>query len=643
MKKIILLFCSLFFSLASVAQQPAMSTTSKAAIRLFEEGTRQYDSGNMEKAQSALLQATEKDPGFIEAWTVLGELSAMQRDYVSAIGYYERAVSINPAFHPNSIFQLAKLRFMTGDYAGAKIEFERFLSIGKNATRAIRNSAESYLRSCEFASEAVAHPTPFNPVNLGKGVNSVFNEYYPSLTLNQKELVYTRDVKDPNAVQGHQEDFYISQLKDTTWQLSLPAGAPLNSRDNEGAPSISADGRVLFFTACNRPDGKGSCDIYFSQRTSDGSWSKPINLGGPINTGGWESQPSFSSDGRTLYFVRGNYDAQRQIRQDIYYSVFGTDMMWSEPVRLSDTINSAGREESVFIHPDNQTLYFSSDGHPGMGGLDIFVSRRNINGVWDKPVNLGYPINTFNDENSLQVSADGRYAYFASDRVGGEGGLDLYRFELPENGRATLVSYARAVVTDAATGAPLSAKFEIIDVESGKVVVANSTDKRKGEFLAALPAGKNYMLNVEKEGYLFYSDLFELKEARDKQKAYELAIALKKPEAGDKVVLRNIFFDINKFELRPESSPEIRKLAEFLKANTTIRIEISGHTDATGDKKANQLLSENRAKAVMEQMLKEGISAGRMTYKGYGDSRPVAPNTTEEGRAQNRRTEVTIL
>jgi outer membrane protein OmpA-like peptidoglycan-associated protein len=642
-KKIYLLLCILFFSLATFAQQPVLSTTSKSAIRLFEEGTKQYDSGNREKAEAALLQATEKDPNFIEAWTVLGELAAMQKDYAKATGYYERAVGINPSFHPNSIFQLGKLRFMTGNYAGAKIDFERFLEIGRNATRAMRNSTEAYIRSCDFAVEAIANPTPFNPINLGKGVNSVFNEYYPSLTLNQKELVYTRDVKDPNAVQGHQEDFYISQLKDSVWPLSVPAGAPLNSRDNEGAPSISADGRVLFFTACNRPDGKGSCDIYFSQRTSEGSWSKPMNLGGPINTGGWESQPSFSSDGRTLYFVRGNYDAQRQIRQDIYFSVFGTDMMWSEPVRLSDTVNSSGREESVFIHPDNQTLYFSSDGHPGMGGLDIFVSRRNAEGGWDKPVNLGYPINTFNDENSLQVSADGRYAYFASDRVGGEGGLDLYRFELPESGRATLVSYARAVVTDAATGAPLSAMFEIIDVESGKVVVSNSTDKRKGEFLAALPAGKNYMLNVEKDGYLFYSDLFELKEARDKQRAYELAIALKKPVAGDKVVLRNIFFDINKFDLKPESSPELKKLAGFLKANAALKIEISGHTDTTGDKKANQILSENRAKAVMDKMLAEGISATRMTYKGYGDGRPIAPNTSEEGRAQNRRTEVTIL
>lgn len=638
-------FILLFFSCLqhALAQQPALSTTNKAAIRHFEEGTKAYDSGELNKAIQLLKLATEKDPSFIEAWTVLAELASLEKDYPTAISYYQKAVSINPAFYPNNIFHLGRLNFITGKYKEAGEEFQRFLNTAKDIRTPMRKAAELGIESSRFALYALDHPVPFNPVNLGNGVNSKENEYYPSLTLNQKELVFTRDVSDREAPGGHQEDFYISHLKDSVWQLAKPAGSPLNTRDNEGAPSYSADGRAVFFTACNRPDGKGSCDIYFSVKNEQGFWTKPMNLGGPVNTGAWESQPSFSSDGRTLYFIRGAYDSRRQIKQDIFYSTFQEDMTWSEPVQLSDTINTPGREESVFIHPDNQSLYFSSDGHPGMGGLDIFLSRRKPDGSWDVPMNLGYPINTFNDENSLLVSADGRWAYFASNREGGYGGLDLYRFELPETSRATLVSYAKATVTDAVTGAPLAARFEIIDIETGKIVIENTTDKRKGEFLTALPAGKNYMLNVNKDGYLFYSDYFELKEVLDKQKAYELKIALHKPSAGQKVVLKNIFFDIDKYDLKKESTPEIAILVSFLKATPSVRIEVSGHTDSTGDKKSNQVLSENRAKAVVNELLKQGIAPSRLVSKGYGDSKPVATNDTDEGRAQNRRTEFTIL
>lgn len=643
MHKIILLCLLLISFFSAEAQPPALSTTNKGAIRSFEDGLKQYDSGNMTKAKSCLLDATQKDPDFIEAWTVLGELSAMMSQPQEAINYYAKAVAINPSFHPNSILQLGKLRLMTGDYSNARKDFEQFLILGKGAPAENRRLAETYLASCKFAEDAMKHPVPFKPVNLGKGVNTSMSEYFPSLSLNQKELVFTRDVTDPRAMGGHQEDVYISELKDTIWQTAKSAGPLLNSAMNEGAPTISADGRVMFLTLCDRPEGLGSCDIYLSTKMPDGNWSKPVNIGGPVNTSAWESQPSFSSDGKTLYFIRGFMNAQRKRQDDIYYSVFGTDMKWSEPVKLSDTINTPEIEESVFIHPDNQTLYFSSEGHTGMGGVDIYVSHRLPNGSWGIPVNLGYPINTFNNENSLLVAADGKLAFFASNREGGEGGLDIYRFELPESGRAAMVSYAKAIVTDAATGSPLAAKFEIIDVETGKVIISNTTDKRKGEFLAALPAGKNYMLNVDKEGYLFYSDYFELKEARDKQKAYELKIALKKPVAGEKVVLKNIFFDVNKFDLKQESNSEILKLASFMKNNPTVKIEVSGHTDSTGDKKANQILSENRAKAVMNALIEKGIAATRMNYKGYGDVKPVASNDTEDGRAQNRRTEVTVL
>lgn len=618
-------------------------STNKSAIRDFEDAKKQFNARQDSKAIKLLESAIARDSVFIDAYLLLSSIYLESYDYASTLEYLNLAIKADPAYLPVINKLAGELEFRFGNYEAAKADFIRFSDYSKSVSAESKLSINQWIANCDFAMNAKLHPVPFDPKNLGQGINTINSEYYPSFTVDQKEIIFTRDIPDTRSIEGHQEDFFIAGWKDSVWLSAKNAGMPLNSGLNEGAPSISADGRVLFFTACERPDGKGSCDIYLSQRMPDGSWSKPLNIGGPINTGDWESQPSFSSDGKTLYFVRGSYDASRNRQYDIYMSVFQTDMTWSAPVRLGENINTPLQEESVFIHPDNQTLYFSSTGHSGMGGLDIFYSRKQEDGSWGKPVNLGYPINTNADENSLVVSADGKKAYFASDRKGGFGKLDLYSFNLYKDAQPLLVSYVKAKVSDAATGNPLAAQFEIIDLESGKIVLSNTTDKRKGEFMACLPAGKNYMLNVNKETYLFYSDFFECKQATDKQNAYELNIKLQQPKPGEKVVLRNIFFDVNKFDLKPESFPELTRLISLLKSQNSLRIEVSGHTDNTGDKKANQLLSENRAKSVRDYLIGKGISGDRITYKGYGDTRPLSGNDTEEGRAKNRRTEFTIL
>jgi outer membrane protein OmpA-like peptidoglycan-associated protein len=634
----------LLLSFSSFAQMPKYSSTNKSAINAFEDGTKQVDGGNWAKAIPYFEKAISKDSGFIEAYMILGDVYAEQNNFENAVKYYDKAAHINPTFFPNNFYLLGTLQLKLARYEDAKASFNDYLRIAKGAPADKIETVNHLIGNCDFSINAMKHPVPFTPKNLGAGVNTAGGEYYPSLTVDQKQLIFTRRFKDDRLNGMEQEDFYISTKKDSVWQRAFNPGPPLNSLQNEGAPSVSADGKLVFYAACDRPDSKGNCDIYLSQLMADGSWTKPFNLGAPVNTGAWETQPSFSSDGRTLYFIRGYTDrnTRRQV-QDIYSTTFQADMTWSEPVRLSDTINTPGVEEGVFIHPDNQTLYFASDGHTGLGGLDIFVSRKDANGRWGIPVNLGYPINTNEDENSMMVSPDGKTAYFSSSRKDGFGDLDLYSFDLYKEAQPALVSYVKARVVDAASGNPLSAKFEIIDVETGNVMVSNATDKRKGEFLACLPAGKNYMLNVNKESYLFYSDYFECKAATDKQNAYDLLIKLKQPVAGEKVVLKNIFFDVNKFELKKESMPELNKLLSYLKSSATVRIEVSGHTDNTGDKKANLLLSENRAKSVYDFLIKAGIPAARLTYKGYGDTKPVADNSTDEGKTLNRRTEFTIL
>jgi outer membrane protein OmpA-like peptidoglycan-associated protein len=295
------------------------------------------------------------------------------------------------------------------------------------------------------------------------------------------------------------------------------------------------------------------------------------------------------------------------------------------------------------MHSDNQTLYFTSNGWTGMGGIDIYYSKKNDDGKFSKPVNLGYPINTFNDEGFLIVNAKGNMAYYSSDRQGGFGGLDIYSFELSEKVRPVAVTYLKGVVYDKNTGKKLKAKFELTDLATEKVVFESYSDQITGEFMVSLPTEKNYALNVSKDGYLFYSENFTLTGVYDKTKPYEKDIPLQPLAVGEVVVLKNIFFDFDKTDLKPESEVELQKLIEMLRKNVKMKIEISGHTDNKGTADYNQKLSENRSKAVYIYLIEKGIDKTRLSYKGYGLSKPIDTNDTEEGRANNRRTEFKVI
>jgi outer membrane protein OmpA-like peptidoglycan-associated protein len=367
-----------------------------------------------------------------------------------------------------------------------------------------------------------------------------------------------------------------------------------------------------------------------------------MNLGTDINSKTWETQPSFSADGKTLYYIRRVKEKNGNTHSDIFVSELGEDGYWKSPNRLPDYINTQKNEESVFIHPDGQTLYFASNGHPGMGGLDIYITRRTENGEWGLPINIGYPINTFKNENSILISPDGKKAYFASDREGGFGGLDLYEFELPKSIQPQAVSYLAGKVIDAETRQPLGSKFELYNLENEALVVSSFSDQENGKFLVALPLAKNYALNVSKPGYLFHSENFTLKEKRE-DKPYTKNIELKRIKVGEKVILKNIFYATSKFNLLDESKSELKKLVDFLTKNSAIKIELGGHTDNVGSVALNQELSNNRAKEVYQYLVSNGIKAGRLSYKGFGANEPVATNDTEEGRAQNRRTEFKVI
>lgn len=645
MKKWLFFSCLLAFTCCRAQLPPGeYTTTNKKAIATFQNALKLFQSGNDEKAKEELSKAIEKAPDFIEPHLLLAEIYQTKRQTPQAIEEYQKAISINPGFNTNNFYNIAQLEISLGRYQDAKSDFERFLK-KPHINPDSRENAERQLANCDFAIEAMKHPVPFEPKNLGEAINTSLDEYFPAVTADDQVFLFTRNNRTSTI--PLQEDFLISKKVNGVWQpATLMAG--VNTPGNEGSPALSADGQLLFFVACATIDGTygagrkgiGSCDIFYSQKVGD-KWSVPYNMGRTINSSAWESQPSFSSDGKTLYFLSnmpgGIGDA------DIWYSTLQKDGSWGRPVNMGPKINTPGKEESVYIHPDGKTLYFGSNGHVGMGGLDLYVVRKNDAGEWGEPVNLGYPINTYADDNSILINGTGELAYIASSRAGGFGGLDLYQFNLYEAARPGKISYMKGKVYDARTKQPLGAHFELLDLETSKSRMASDANPGNGEFLVVLPVEKNYALNVSHPGYLFYSENFSLKDLKDPSQPYLMDVPLEPIDTGSIVELKNVFFETAKFDLKPESKVELDKLVNFLTVNKTLRIELDGHTDNVGDKKSNQLLSQNRAKAVYDYLIANGIDAKRLAYKGFGDTRPKVKNDSDANRAINRRTEFKVV
>ncbi|NUM49510.1 MAG: PD40 domain-containing protein [Flavobacteriales bacterium] len=632
--------------LVSCASAQNYSSTNKKAIKHYQEAELAFQSMNNELAIVNLKLAIEKDPRFIEPLIYLGDIYAMMRENKLAEEYYKKAISLQPDFFPAAYYTLGQLAMLRSEYAEAKEYFKKFLSYPSKGQN-LQNDAQKQIANCDFAQKAMQNPVNYNPRNLGPEINSSLPEYFPCITADDEMLLFTRRLNDKSTPSGFNEEFYVTYKNNGKWSNAKNIGLPINTQYNEGAPTLSVDGQSLIFTACEfygeygpKRKGQGSCDLFYTTMLGN-SWIVPVNLGAPINTSNWESQPSYAGDGRTLYFVRGLKTRSGVADQNIYVAVLQDNGKWSEPKLLSNKINTPGREESVFIHPDGKTLYFSSDGHTGMGGLDIFVSRMDEQGEWGNPVNLGYPINTSGDENSLLVSADGKLAYFASDREGGYGELDLYAFDLPLEFAPTPVTYLRGLVYDAETKKPLDARFELIDLSTGKQVAETFSNAGTGFYLVALPSSKEYAINASKDGYLFFSENFTLT-TPENFKPYEKDVPMKPIKEGEAVVLKNIFFETAKFNLEEKSKAELEKLFIFLNKNQSVKIEISGHTDNVGNKQSNITLSDNRAKAVYHYLIEKGIEKTRLSYKGYGDEKPVDTNDTETGRANNRRTEFKI-
>jgi outer membrane protein OmpA-like peptidoglycan-associated protein len=639
MKFTVIIFVFLEIFTVNIFAQKELTTKSKKAIKLYQDASVQANLYNLPEAIHLLKKAIAEDKNFIEAYLVLGEFYQERKQDSLAIETLTKATLLNPDFFPPVYSNLAKLEFNTGYYDKSIGYIKKYLSYPSQNSKFLKD-AETLKKKCEFASQAVKNPVPFKPEDLGPNINTKYDQYWPSLSADEQTLVFTVllpiDSLNPESFRNRQEDFYYSTFENGQWTPARPVGPPLNTTGNEGAQAISADGKLMIFTGCNRPDGYGSCDLYFSIKRGE-TWSKPQNIGRPINTSAKETQPSISADGRTIYFSSNRSGTKGSL--DIWKSTLTDDGEWSNPVNLGDSINTEFEEQSPFIHPDNQTLYFSSNGWPGLGNYDLFISRRINDSCWTVPKNLGYPINTHFDEEGLIVNSRGNKAYYSSNRFS-KSGRDIYSFDLYKEVRPTLVSYMKGKVFDEETKQTLVAHFELIDLATSKTVI-ESYSSRDGSFLICLPSGKNYALNVNKKGYLFYSDNFTMSRGAFTE-PYLKDVPLKPIKIGETVIMKNIFFDFDSYILKPESKIELDKLSDLLKDNPLLNIEIGGHTDNSGTPEYNQKLSENRALAVKDYLVSNTITSKRITAKGYGEKQPIATNDTDEGRALNRRTEFKV-
>ena len=636
---ILIVFLSQFGTLS--AQQYQLSSDNKKALKYYKTAELAYRQKELPLAIESLQKALKKDRQFIEAWMLLGDSYSDLSQKEEAIVAYEEAVRIDPDFFPRMYYFLGNLSFEIGDYQESEQYLEQFLC-NSEISPDHRQMGEVALERAHFASQAVLHPTGISPVNMGDSMNSVADEYINFVNETESQIILTqkisRGIEQENG-RLFDEGFYQSLLKNEIW--NSPVAIPLSWQENLdlGGMSISVDGRKMYFTGCHWITGYGNCDLYVSFRKGI-NWEAPSNLGTIVNSQWWDSQPAISADGKQLFF--SSKRAGGMGGADIWKSVKLPNGKWSSPINLGDSINTSGDEMAPFLHADGKTLFFSSNKRFGLGGFDLFISRKDMTGQWSLAQNLGYPLNTKDNEINIFVSLDGGQAWISSDKEGGKGGFDIYDFQTNAQIRPEKVLFVKGVVIDADNDKSLEAKIVLTNLLNNSLEDSTTSDPLTGEFLMVLHPGTDYAFNITKKGYLFYSKNLNLKQT-DTAEYIQQIFKLSPIKAGVQITLDNIFFDFNSAKLKAASTTELNKLLEMLQENGLLRISISGHTDNVGDLTYNQKLSTERAFAVYSFLIKNGIEANRLEYIGFGDSKPLEPNATKAGRSINRRTEITIL
>lgn len=640
---------------------PPQKPVNKQAKKAYDAATLAYMQRDWPEAWSQVNRAVQKDSTFFDGWMLLAQLARERERWPEAAQALERGYALQPTGFPAGRIQWVEALHRSGRYADALDAWQSAQSKPAwTQTRRLPEEAKLEAERWEklgaavaFAVESLAHPVQWDAAPLPGQVNTADPEYHPALTLDGQHLIFTRLVGGSrlggvaDVSTRAQEDFFMSQWDETlkAWGLPKPL-LGINSPGNEGAPALRGDGRKLIFTACETPfegygerSGKGSCDLFESRwNPSKNRFEPAVNLGLP-NTPGWESQPALSADGRMLVFVRGTRNADGSKGQDLFVSHWTEAGNWSAAQPLPGEVNTSGTEENPVLHPDGSTLYFASDGHPGMGGMDLFVSRLQADGTWGEVTNLGYPINTLAHENSLVVGPDGKMALFATDREA-PGNSDLWSMSLPQEAMAQSVATWSGYVRDAVSLRPIASEVVVLHPD-GRVYARMQSDALDGRFVLPIAPEGDWIFQVEEPGYAFYS--MQRSGAVSGSGSQDVEILLQPLAPGTTLTLRDIRFATGSSQLETGFQPELESLAAMLVQNPELRVRLVGHTDATGLARENLVLSEDRARAVRDFLLQRGIDDRRLESEGRGATEPIAGNDTAAGRAANRRTEVVVL
>jgi outer membrane protein OmpA-like peptidoglycan-associated protein/tetratricopeptide (TPR) repeat protein len=622
----------------------------KKIEKRYSEGIDFFKRNNYSEAVQIMKDVVNKEPDFTDAWYVLG-LSNFKRtnsNFKEARKDFLKVLELCPSYNVYAYYYLAEICYGAEQYDSSTRYCEAFLKdVDKIKSDKDYSRAMDLLNYSKFYLKMINNPVPFEP-KVVEGISTPANEYLPFITADNQMAFFTREIKQPGEkntlIQSDKyiEKFMFSRLQpDGKFDSGEEMPEPFNINDNEGGATLTVDNKTLYYTVCKWTSNHSyyNCDIYYSEFV-DGEWTPIKSVSDKINLPTtWESQPSISADGKTLYFVSdraGGYGGY-----DIYRSVKNENGEWGTPINLGPTINSTGNEKSPFIHPDGKTLYFSSDGWMGMGGYDIFYSRLRDDGTWSTPVNLGYPINTPDDEVGFFVSTDGKKGYFASNKLKGPGGWDVYSFDLYDKAQPEKVLFVSGTIKSETETEMAKARIELKNMETKKISQI-PLDSITGQYVAVAPFNTDYIMTVKKEGYVYETRYISLTDSIYRMPAH-LDLEIQQIELNKSYRINDIYFDFNSFELTNESKAVLDLLIEFLNQNPSIFIEIQGHTDNIGNDADNLKLSSSRAKSVYNYLIANNIDAKRLTYKGYGKTLPVASNDTEEGRAKNRRTVFVII